>query len=180
MKVLTLDFESHGIENRPSYPPAPVGIAYYDWDKELDYLSFGHPQQNVTNERTARNFTNAKIKQADLLLFHNAAFDCAILEEKWDIEVPWDKVVCTMVMAFLHNPHGELSLKPLAGKHLNMPPEERDKVREWLVANNICRASDKNWGKYIALAPGNIVGPYAMGDVIRTYKLWEFFNASPA
>jgi DNA polymerase-1 len=116
------------------------------------------------------------MQAADKVLCHNAPFDLSIIEEKWGLVVPWEKVEDTMVMAFIDNPHGELSLKPLAEQHLGLPPTERDAVKDWLIAHGVCR-DVKGWGKWIAYAPGDLVGEYAKGDVQRTYELWQFYNA---
>ena len=178
MRVAALDFESFAIAPRPAYPPRPVGIAIYEPPKPAVYMAFGHPTNNNCDKSEARLKTAEILDQADILLFHNAAFDCAILEEVWSMIVPWHKVQCTMVQAFLHNPHGELALKPLAEQLLGAPPTERDAVQDWLVQHGIVRANAKNWGAYIAYAPGDLVGAYAIGDVERTYNLWEYFNAN--
>jgi DNA polymerase-1 len=81
-----------------------------------------------------------------------------------------------MVLAFLNNAHGELSLKPLAHKLLNIPPEEQDAVHDWLLAKGIVRKAQKDWGAYISKAPADIVGPYAIGDVARTEKIFEVLH----
>lgn len=174
MKIIALDFESFGIEPRPKYPPKPVGIAIYD-GLEAHYLAFGHTTENNTTEEYAKNTTRFLLDTADIILFHNAPFDCAILSERWELAVPWYKVRCTMVMAFLDNPHGELSLKPLAEIHLGLPPSEQDAVKAWLIKHGVVRANQKDWGAYIAYAPGSLVGEYAIGDVERTYDLYKFY-----
>ena len=109
------------------------------------------------------------------LSFHNAPFDCSIIEEKLDLKVPWDRVHDTMLLAFLADPFGELSLKPLAEKLLGDPPTEQEAVRDWLVRHGVCRANDKAWGAWISKAPGSLVGAYAIGDVERTMKLYKYF-----
>jgi DNA polymerase-1 len=173
--ILALDFESFGIEARPAYPPTPVGIAVFTPENGSHYFAWGHPQGNNSTEEEAISVVQGLIDQAERILFHNAPFDCSILEEKWNLTVPWHKVEDTMVMAFLDNPHGELSLKPLAEQHLGLPPEERDAVKDWLISHGVCR-DVKGWGAWIAYAPGGLVGEYAKGDVQRTYELWKYYN----
>jgi DNA polymerase I-like protein with 3'-5' exonuclease and polymerase domains len=59
-----------------------------------------------------------------------------------------------------------------------MPPEEQDAVRDWLwdhrkelkEKHNI-NVTKANFGAFISLAPGKLVGKYADGDTIRTEKL---------
>ena len=105
-------------------------------------------------------------------IFHNAPFDCAVILEKMDLPVPWDRVHDTMLLAFLADPFGELSLKPLCEQLLGLPPDERDAVKDWLIRNGICRDT-KGWGAYISKAPGELVGKYAEGDVTRTTALFN-------
>ena len=175
--ILSLDFESFGIEARPAYPPTPVGLAVYRTDVDYEqYFAWGHPTDNNCKESNVIGHVKQWMAQATKIIMHNAPFDASILEEKWGLEVPWHKVEDTMIMSFLDNPHGELSLKPLAELHLGLPPEERDAVKDWLVSHGVCR-DVKGWGKWIAYAPGGLVGEYAKGDVQRTYELWNYYNA---
>lgn len=174
--ILVLDFESFGIEARPAYPPTPVGLAVYRTDVDYEqYFAWGHPTDNNCKESNVIGHVKQWMAQATKIIMHNAPFDASILEEKWGLEVPWHKVEDTMVQAFIDNPHGELSLKPLAELHLGLPPEERDAVKDWLVSHGVCR-DVKGWGKWIAYAPGGLVGEYAKGDVQRTYELWNYYN----
>ena len=176
--LVALDFESDAIANRPDYPPEPCGLAVYEEGKEPYYMAWGHPIENNIDKAFAA------IELADILeqpenefIFHNAAFDCAIIQEKMGLEVPWERVHDTMLLAFLSDPFGELSLKPLSEKLLGMPPDEQDAVRDWLVSRRICRSNDKGWGAYISKAPGKLVGTYAIGDVERALKLYKYFTA---
>ena len=176
-KLLAIDFESEAIQDRPAYPPKPVGVAIKFRDGEGLYLAWGHPtQNNCTFEYAKRKLQGYLENPGVELVFHNASFDCAILEEKFDLVVPWGRVHDTMVQAFLLDPFGELSLKPLAERHLAMPPTERDAVKDWLVAHGKSKGG-KDWGKDISLAPGELVGTYAIGDVDRTLQLHDYFYA---
>ena len=165
-----LDFESDAIEPRPHFPPRPVGLALLIEGNPPQYISWGHPSGNNGTEARAKALTATVMQQCDVLICHNAPFDLSIVEEKWGLTVPWDKVQDTMVMAFIDDPHGELSLKPLAEQHLGEPPTERDAVKDWLVSHGVCRDS-KGWGAHIAKAPGTLVGEYAIGDVTRTLSV---------
>ena len=47
-------------------------------------------------------------------------------------------------------------------------------MRDWLISHKIVTAANKkNWGKHISKAPGDVVGPYAIGDTDRTKLLLE-------
>ena len=175
MSKVSIDFETDAIDNRPNYPPRPVGVAIAKQGSST-YLAWGHPtENNCTLEFAIRQLRAVLANPYDTFHFHNATFDCAILEEKLNITVPWERVHDTMVMAFLLDPFGELSLKPLAEKHLGLPPTERDEVRDWLVSHGVARSNDKGWGAHIGKAPGKLVAPYAIGDVGRTLGLSELF-----
>jgi DNA polymerase I-like protein with 3'-5' exonuclease and polymerase domains len=177
--LVALDFESEGIESRPDYPPKPVGLAVYtDNDNVPYYMAWGHPtENNCTKEFAVRKLQSLLTNPANEFIFHNAPFDCSIIEERLGLEVPWEAVHDTMLQAFLLDPFGELSLKPLAELHLGEAPVERDAVRDWLVAAGICRSNDKAWGAHISKAPGGLVGTYAIGDVRKTLNLYKKFKS---
>lgn len=177
--LIALDFESEAIDTRPKYPPNPVGLAIYvDGISAPEYMAWGHPEGNNCTKQDAYVALNTllNVSYAEYI-FHNAPFDCSIIEEKMHLTVPWERVHDTMLQAFLLDPFGELSLKPLAELHLGEAPTERDAVRDWLVARGICRANDKSWGAHISKAPGTLVGPYAIGDVRKTLNLYKKFKA---
>lgn len=177
MLLIPIDFESEGIENRPVYPPTPVGVALPINGVDT-YLAWGHPIQNNCVYTDARDKLQAVLDTPDAeFVCHNAPFDVSIMIEKMGLRVDWTKVHCTMIMAFLDDPFGELSLKPLAEVKLGRPPEEQDAVREWLITHGVCRRNDKGWGAFISKAPGGLVGTYAIGDISRTRDLAEYYIA---
>ena len=174
--LVALDFESEAIEPRPKYPPEPVGLAILPDGLPGFYLAWEHPIENGSSKLEATTLLQELFdKKSNEFVFHNAPFDCSIIEEKMGLTVPWERVHDTMLLAFLANPFGELSLKPLAEILLNEPPTEQDAVRDWLVRHGVCRATDKAWGAYIARAPGGLVGTYAVGDVKRILELYKYF-----
>lgn len=175
LKLQALDFESDEIESRPKYPPRPVGLAHYDGTDAI-YLAWGHPTMNNCKLEDGINYLQTVLEDDENeFVFHNAAFDCSIIDEKLSLQVPWERVHDTMLQAFLLDPYGELGLKPLADRYLGMAPVEADALEAWLVRNGFCRAGAKDWGAKISNAPGDLTGWYAKGDVIRTYKLHQVF-----
>lgn len=176
--LVTLDFETEAIDIRPYYPPRPVGIAMKINSKPGMYLHWGHGRvvDKAAEEEAIYVVQEFLVNPNNEFIFHNAPFDCAIIDEVWGIDIPWDRCHDTMLMAFLNDPYGELGLKPLAERLLGDPPTEQDAVRDWLVANGFASASSKSWGAHIARAPASIVGPYAIGDVDRTYKLYLYLS----
>jgi DNA polymerase I len=174
--LISFDFETEKIEDFPAYPPKPVGLSIYVKGQQARYYAFGHPIENNSTEEEARQalqeiFNNKNVAA----VAYNLPFDLLVAHKHWGLPL---KPECSlhdgMVMAFLLDPHAkELGLKPLAEKYLNMPPDERDEVKDWLVSNGICRDSKRKWGENISKAPGGLVGKYANGDTTRTLELFE-------
>ena len=174
---IVVDFETLAIEPRPAYPPHPVGVAIMYPGLKPKYLAFGHP--------TANNSTKAKVREEleqiwkyhpNPILFHNAKFDLDVAEKHFGLKPPsWELIHDTLFQAFLAAPHAlSLSLKPLAEQFLGLPPEERDEVAAWLRERQIITKA-QHPGAFISQAPGDVVGRYAIGDVVRTWKLHQHF-----
>lgn len=162
-RPLVLDFETDGILPRPDYPPEPRGIAIDD----------GRSKTYVRNFDKLKRVWNTRP-----MLFHNAPFDIAVAVEKLGLPIPkWEHIHDTQVLAYLADPYASTRLKDQAAKHLDMPPDEQTDVRDWIMAN-VPEAKRKkvNWGFWIARAPMPLLKPYAIGDVVRTYGLWQHYQ----
>ncbi len=175
----TVDFETKPIKARPEYPPEPVGVALWTPGKRPEYLSWGHAGggNNSTKAKAAKRL-RVEWRSNRRLLFHNAKFDLDVAETFFDLTLPTaDRWLDSMFEAFLYDPNEQdLQLKSLAHSHLGMPPDEQDDVRDWLYAHiKGMKRRKKAWAAHIWLAPGNVVAPYAKGDVIRTRKLHDYF-----
>jgi len=177
---LVLDFETKPILPRPEYPPAPVGLAY--WDRATDkrgYIRWGHPTGNSGTEAQARELYQTAVDQQRTLCFQNAKFDMEVAHVHWDIPMPhWSLVEDTQYLIYLYDPHAPtLSLKPASERILNMPPDEQDAVKAWVLARwkdiNFLKLRRDAWGAYIGNAPGDLVAPYAVGDVLRTGQMFD-------
>ena len=179
MRVCVIDFESSAILPRPDYPPKPVGVAIKLPSRPAKYYAWGHPTRNNCTYAEGRAALAAALDRGLPVVCHNTKFDTAVLEEGMDLVVPRRELLHdTQILAHLCNPYEPtFALKPLAEKHLNLPPTERDAVRDWLVENGVCRADDKRWGAFISMAPGDLVGAYAIGDVDRTAALFDKLHA---
>lgn len=182
-RPVCIDFETRGIEGRPNYPPKPVGISIKYPGKKAKYYAFGHPTNNNCIEAEAIAAAKVAWSWKDGILGQNMKFDLDVAETHWKIKPPaWNKVEDSMFLLFLDDPHQtELSLKPSATRLLGMPAEEQDAVADWLIKHqpvpgvkiSRSKSSEHYFGRYICLAPGDLVGTYANGDVIRTEKLFE-------
>lgn len=184
-KPTTIDFETDGVnsEDRPDYPPEPVGVSIKEWGKKSRYYAWGHTTKNNSTKAQAVKALRAAYARATSLLFHNAKFDVDVANEKLKLKVPhWSKIHDTMFLLFLEDPHQkELGLKPSAERLLGEPPEERDAVGDWLVENQpvtgvkISRSkqSETFYMKYLRYAPGDLVGEYACSDTDRTEDLFK-------
>lgn len=175
--VITCDFETHAIEPRPHYPPKPVslGLKWPD-QREHQLMAWGHGDGsraagNNCTEKEARAAYKKAHDSRYPMLFQYGMFDQDVAEAAWDIPVlPWERNHDTMFLIFLDNPHAPtLSLKPTAERLLGMPPDEQDRMYEWIIAN-VPEAARKpsTAGAYIWKCPYQIVKPYHEGDLTRT------------
>lgn len=170
----TIDLETEGIEKRPSYPPKPVGVSVKFPGKKARYYAWGHPVENNCTRDEAERALRGALQHPGGVLCHNVKFDADVAETHFGVKWPWGNSHDTMILAYLEDPHSRaLGLKPLAVRYLEMPPDEQEAVRDWLVANGVVRKGAKDWGAKIASAPGGLVGKYANGDVERTEKLFR-------
>ena len=177
-----VDFESERIEQRPVYPPKPVGVALRPHGGKAEYLAWGHPiGNNCTKAEAVRRlkalWLDAK-RGGPALLFHNGKFDVDVAEVHLGMpRLPWACYHDTMFQAFMNNPDSRtLALKPLSEMELRMRSTERDTLRDWILAN-VAEAKRKpsQWGAHISKAPGVLVGRYAQGDVDRPLLLMQKF-----
>lgn len=178
-----VDFETKGIKARPAYPPAPVGVAIkLPGQRKGEYLAWGHPDGNNCTPREARERIQQAYDARDGVIFHNASFDMDVADIHFGIKPP-KKFHDTQYLGFLNDPYErELRLKTLADKHLDMPPQERDELRDWVMANvrkddgkKIPKNSKTAWAEYIWKAPGDMAAPYGVGDIDRTEKLFHYY-----
>lgn len=175
-KLAAVDFETFGIKHRPEYPPKPVGVAIFVEGQKPEYLAWGHPAENNCTKAQAGKKLREIWKNC-IPVFHNMPFDCEVALKFFRLPLP-KQFHDTQVEAYLIDPRmRSLSLKPLADQWLNMPPDEQTQLRDWILTNvAAARGNPKQWGAYIAHAPGKLVGRYAVGDVVRTMKLHKLFN----
>ena len=177
-RPIVIDFETQGIEPRPHYPPKPVGFSIKrPSDRKSTYYAWGHPQENNCSLAEAKRVLAEVWRGPEPLLFQNAKFDVDVAQTHMGMgPISWERIEDTLYLLFLQDPHASShSLKPSAERLLGMKPEEQDAVRDWLIANQPAheRITKSNFGKYICLAPGKLVGKYADGDVVRTDKLFR-------
>lgn len=173
-KIAAVDFETEAIQPRPLYPPRPVGMAYCLGPlkkAEHDYL----PCRTPLERQQCLRVLHRLVREGYQLVFHNASFDLDVAETHLGFR--WPSVHHdTLLLAYLHDPRApRFSLKPLAEKHLNEPPAERDTLNEWILAN-VKEATKKTAGAFICRAPFELVRPYALGDVDRTYRLFRLWE----
>jgi DNA polymerase I-like protein with 3'-5' exonuclease and polymerase domains len=182
-KPVVIDFETFGIEGRPKYPPMPVGVSIKYPGKKAKYYAFGHPEGNNCCWSDAAAELAKAYAHKDGILFHNGKFDVDVADVHFGLAVPsWERIHDTLFLLFLDDPHQiELGLKPAAARLLNMPAEERDAVGDWLIEHqpvpgvkiSKSKSSEHYFGRYIAYAPGDLVGTYANGDVDRTEAIFN-------
>lgn len=184
----TIDFETFAIEQRPHYPPLPVGVSIKRWGQKARYYAWGHPSGNNCSWGDAYKalvdvWTSGG--EGEGLLFQNGKFDIDVATTHMGLSMPrWNMVHDTLFLLFLDDPDQlELGLKPSAERLLGLAPEEQDQVGDWLRKQQPLKfqglritegkKGDHYFGRYIAYAPGDLVGRYANGDVERTEKLFK-------
>jgi len=163
--MIAVDFETEAIIGNPLiHPPKPVGVSV-TWSVKDSKYYVGEEMEKICNE-----IWNTE----EELIFHNAPFDLSVARKHFNLPFPnWKRVHDTMYLVFLKNPHAKsLSLKYSADLYLNMPPEEQDKIRDW-VLENVKTVTPKNWGAHISKAPYELLAPYAIGDTLRAKKLYD-------
>lgn len=151
-----------------------------------EYFAWGHPSENNCSfdeaKRLLEDIWQDILSGNHELLAFNIKFEFSVTKKWFGLPIlPHTKFKDAMLEGFLYSPYeAKLGLKELATKWLNWPPDERMEVEEWLVANcrmpdgkkiSMSKRSDHYAGKYIAFAPGKLVGKYACGDTDRTYAL---------
>lgn len=167
--LTTLDFETKGIQPWPDYPPKPVGLAARHPDGRTEYLAWGHPSGNNSSREQAERLLQSVWDTP--VLFHHSGFDIEVAMKEFGLPYP-RHVHDTLFSLFLYDPHADsLSLKPSADRLLGMAPDEQQSLEKYVRAHI---KNTKEWGAYIAEAPGDVVAPYAIGDADRTYGLHEF------
>lgn len=181
MRFVTVDFETEGIKGRPDYPPKPVGVALKYGGQGSRYLAWGHPRENnCTYEEALNELAVVWNDPTTNLVMQNAKFDTDVAEVHMGLRLPrWDRIHDTQYLIYLFDPHaGNFSLKPSAERILNWPPDEQDRLRDWILANvrgtSKSKKSENYWAGFIHCAPGGLVGEYACGDVDRTWGLFEY------
>lgn len=186
--VVTIDFETFPIYKRPAYPPVPVGVSILEpGNTKGTYLAWGHPTENNCSKQDAVRELKRVWTGEHPLLFHHSKFDVDVGQTHLGLPAI-DPLRChdTLFLVFLDNPHAQsFSLKPSAERLLGMPPTEQQELGRWLImhqaelrAEGLLPADEKkitigNFGKWIALGPGKLVGKYANGDVLRTLKIFK-------
>ena len=174
--MITLDIETHPIEDGAPLLPKPVGIALRYPSRLKQYYSFGHPTGNNCTLDEARAVV-VSIWGSEILTHNGLTFDIPVLTHHFDLPERNPLLTHdTLFLSYLHDPHARsLSLKDLAGDWLNIPPSERDELFDWIV-KNVPGATRKTAGAYICRAPGELAGRYAMADVELTYRLFEYVH----
>lgn len=188
-RPITVDFETLPIGQRPlNYPPKPVGVAIKWPGEKSRYWGWGHPTGNNCTFAEGMAALEKAWRAGLPILSHNSKFDVSVACEALGLPMlPWAQYHDTLFLAYLADPHApSLGLKELAEDLLDWPPEERDAVAAWIMANKealyvaygqhygLKRPTPAKTGAYIGFAPGDIVGPYACGDVDRTAALFDF------
>jgi len=174
-KPVIIDCETEAIQTRPHYPPRPVGVGIKFPGKKGHYYAWGHPTGNNCTQHEAIGPLQRAYAHKGGVCFHNSKFDLDVLETHLGLKPPPPELCHdTMLLAYLHNPHQKsISLKTIGPILLGRPPDERDELRDWILAH-VPGAKKTNWGAFISQAPGDLVGRYCVGDLDFTGPLFDY------
>jgi len=183
-QVIVADFETHQILPRPNYPPKPVSLALKWPDtREYELMAWGHGDgskaagNNCTEQHARCRYAAARESKYPMLFQNGRFFDEDVAETHWQIPaLPWERLHDTMYLLALWNPHSEsLGLKESAAELLGIPPDEQDRMYEWIIANvPEARQKPSTAGAYISRCPYQTVKPYHKGDLTRTLALFNW------
>lgn len=182
--VWTLDFETMPIGPRPEhYPPKPVGLAYRTPEGATGYETAWMQMGSILSQAYEAQQRGCPI------VFHNAKFDMHVAAKFFGFRFQDDPTGFddTMLMAFLMDPYGRSGLKQLADVWLGWAETEKDACVEWILAhkdtlptfdwlNKGKRPTKATAGAWLAWVPVEILGPYAIGDVERTWALFQTWS----
>ncbi len=182
-QIITIDFETDPIKPRPEYPPKPVGVAiHWPGRGRGKYYAWGHPTKNNCTRAEGKRAVKEAYASGLPILFHHGKFDVDVGEAHLKLKPPpWQIVHDSLFCLFLLDPHAKnFQLKESAERLFDLPPTEQDSVVAWLIKHQPVegiKLNDKpksdGWaGAFLAFAPGDLVGKYAVGDLTRTRKIF--------
>ena len=185
MDIITIDFETEAIVGNPIVnPPKPVGCAVWLPNSQPTYYSWGstHGDNNITFA-DFHEYLSRIVESKMPMLFHNASFDISVWNRYfcnanilWNTDV-WKLIHDTQYLVFMVDPYSStFSLKPCAERYLGMEASEQNELHSWILAN-VPEATPSTAGAYICRAPVGLVAPYAVGDVVRTRRLFDLLHA---
>jgi DNA polymerase I-like protein with 3'-5' exonuclease and polymerase domains len=181
MDIGVIDFETDAIVGNPIInPPRPCGCSIWMPGEEPVYYAWWHPEGNNISFDQFHQYLTRIVDSGIPLLFHNASFDLSVWNKYFcnaivNVTHHWKRIHDTQFLLFLKDPYSDtFSLKPSADRYLGMAPTEQDALYDWIMANVPECTSRKEAGAFICRAPVSLVGPYAIGDVVRTRGLFDY------
>lgn len=176
-----LDFETKGIEGRPVYPPEPVGFSLQmPGERSAKHYAWGYKGGGNTHTKAQAAKVLTDLWKSELeIVFHHGKFDMEVAMETFGLPIlPWYRFHDTLLLTFLYNPRlWSMKLKDVAEELLEIPADERDDLRAWILANvPAAKKKPSTWGAYIWLAPAKLAGRYANADVKMTKKLFLWLH----
>ena len=169
------DLKTHGTHRYASHESTE--IIMWQWA-----LNDGEPVvEDLTGRRPPSTESLALLNDPDtILIFHNSAFDRALMRECWGLEIPIERFRDTMVQALAHGLPG--SLDKLSGI-LGLPSDQaKDKRGRQLIglfckpqprtgARNDRHTHPEQWTEFCSYGRSDIV---AMREVHRRLPKWNY------
>jgi len=180
LNKLAADTETTGL--RPFSGDQVFSIIIAESDKVGYYFNFNPlDTRDLLGEEERQGLKALFGDKSKFWYMHNAVYDCLMLKESMDIDVPGD-VFCTMAQGRVeYNEHMQYGLDASL-KRIGMAKD--DGVIKYIEANGLSSkiAIDDKKEPYKVLhfekVPLEVIVPYAISDVCRTFGLGERLNSS--
>lgn len=191
--ILAVDTETTGLDIYHGCKPFLITAC----DGFHNYYSFGkvnpYNRLEVVWDEEVVSLTQERLEQATKLIFHNAKFDLKMLESIGiDLEPLWGKIEDTLLASHCLCSGESHNLKYLAFKYLDYPEDDEDNLSRAVQAQRLLHPeydqaklghkafpglsnNKTSWYKMdYWMCPDECL-TYGIGDVERTWLLWQMF-----
>lgn len=145
------------------------GLDFWRFDLRLVQVGDANAGWAIPWDRWSGLALEALTRYEGRTVYHNAKFDVHFLEYHGDIELPWQNIDDTRLMAHLVDPVSQTGLKSLAARFID--PKA---VTGQLLLSDAMAKQGWNWGNVpVKFMP---YWTYAALDTVLTARIWEHFE----
>lgn len=137
------------------------------WSGSVGVISFAWNGGSWATREVAvgQSLLQTRMQRGLPCVAHNASFDLHFLKQR-GLQINWNCVHDTLLMARLYNNLQSHALKDLGKSLLGVEPSEQDELKAWL-------RKKENKGKTFLDVPDEILLPYAAQDTVLTIRLYH-------